>query len=161
MYGRHYVFATIRRQELALRLRASLYLTPDLSLEGYAEPFTARGRYWGFGEPERPRTLGLRRYGEVEGTSITRLESGGYRVVDGGSSFLLEEPDYNVRSFRSNVVLRWEWRPGSTLYAVWQQDGFQPLAQGAALSPQGVFEALKAPGRHTFALKLSWWIPVS
>jgi hypothetical protein len=161
MYGRHYVFATIRRQELALRLRASLYLTPDLSLEGYAEPFTSRGSYWGFGEPERPRALGLRRYGEVEGTSITRLESGGYRVADGNSSFLLEDPDYNVRSFRSNVVLRWEWRPGSTLFAVWQQDGFHPLAQGAALSPQGVFEALKAPGRHTFALKLSWWIPAS
>jgi hypothetical protein len=161
MYGRRYIFATMRRQELALRLRASLYLTPDLSLEGYAEPFTSRGTYWAFGEPENSRTLGLRRYGEAEGTSITRLEGGSYQVVDGDSSFLLEDPDYNVRSFRSNVVLRWEWRPGSTLYAVWQQDGFQPLARGAALSSRGLLEALRAPGRHTFALKLSWWIPAS
>ena len=30
--------------------------------------------------------------------------------------------DFNVRSFRSNLVLRWEWRPGSIFYMVWQQD---------------------------------------
>ena len=40
----------------------------------------------------------------------------------GGSTFTLRNRDFNTLSFRSNVVLRWEWRTGSTLYVVWQQD---------------------------------------
>ena len=43
-------------------------------------------------------------------------------MTDGLASFTLKNSDFNIRSFRSNVVLRWEWRPGSILYLVWQQN---------------------------------------
>jgi hypothetical protein len=57
------------------------------------------------------------------------------------------------------VVLRWEWRPGSTLFLVWQQDRSLDAVRGNALAPRSLGEALLAPGSHTFALKLNWWFP--
>ncbi|HSP81844.1 MAG TPA: DUF5916 domain-containing protein, partial [Myxococcaceae bacterium] len=119
-YGQRHVLASVRRRELALRLRANLFLSPDLSLEAYAEPFASSGHYPGVGELARAGGRALRRYGE-DGTSLVRRADGSVEVRDGTSSFLLENPDFNLRSFRSNVVLRWEWSPGSTLFLVWQQ----------------------------------------
>jgi hypothetical protein len=98
--------------------------------------------------------LTLRRY-----DSSSRLADGGLELVDGGTTLRLDDPDFNLRSFRSNVVLRWEWRPGSTLFLVWQQDRSMGSAQGNPLSPRFLGDALTSPGGHTFALKLSWWFP--
>jgi len=157
-YGNRYVFGTVRRRELALRFRANLFLTPDLSLEAYAEPFASAGAYSELGELARARGRLLRNYGE-DGTSLMRLEDGGWQVMDGTSSFLLDDQDFNVRSFRSNVVLRWEWQPGSTLFVVWQQDRSASQLLGNALAPRALGDALLSPGGHTFAVKLTWWFP--
>ncbi|WNG50778.1 carbohydrate binding family 9 domain-containing protein [Archangium minus] len=153
-YGHRYIFGSVQRREVALRLRANLFLTPDLSLEAYAEPFASSGTFGSFGELERAGGRSLRRYG-----SFTRLADGGLEVADGDSSFQLYDPDFNIRSFRSNVVLRWEWRPGSTLFLVWQQDRYMGLARGNPLAPRSLGDALSSPGGHTFALKLNWWFP--
>ncbi len=157
-YGKRYVFGTVLRRELALRLRANLFLTPDLSLEAYAEPFASSGVYSELGELARARGRLLRNYGE-DGTSISRLEDGSWEVMDGERSFLLDDQDFNVRSFRANVVLRWEWRPGSTLFLVWQQDRSANELLGSALAPRALGDALLSPGGHTFAVKLTWWFP--
>ncbi len=153
-YGKRYVFGAVRRREVALRLRANLFLTPDLSLEAYAEPFASSGTFGGFGELERAGGRSPRRY-----DSVTRLADGGLEVSDGGSSFRLDDPDFNLRSFRANVVLRWEWRPGSTLFLVWQQNRSTSSALGDPLAPRFLGDSLAAPGGHTFALKLNWWFP--
>ncbi len=58
------------------------------------------------------------------------------------------------------MVLRWEWRPGSTLFLVWQQNRYTDSLRGNALAPSFLGDALAAPGGHSFALKLSWWFPV-
>ena len=60
----------------------------------------------------------------LPGTAITRNGDSTYTVTDGASSFGFAVPDFDVRSLRSNIVLRWEWQPGSTLYLVWQQSRF-------------------------------------
>jgi hypothetical protein len=153
-FGKRYVFGAVRRREVALRLRANLFLTPDLSLEAYAEPFASSGSFHGFGELERAGGRTPRRYG-----SFSRLADGGLEVVDGGSTLRLDDPDFNLRSLRSNVVLRWEWRPGSTLFLVWQQARSTDSARGNPLAPRFLGDALASPGGHTFALKLSWWFP--
>jgi hypothetical protein len=153
-FGRRYIFGAVQRREVALRLRANLFLTPDLSLEAYAEPFASSGSFGGFGELGRAGDLGLRRY-----DAVARLEDGGLELLDGDTRLRLDDPDFNLRSFRSNVVLRWEWRPGSTLFVVWQQNRATDSARGNPLAPRFLGDALTAPGGHTFALKLSWWFP--
>ena len=69
-----------------------------------------------------------------------------------------EEFNFNVRSFRSNVVLRWEWRPGSTFYAVWQQNREGTGQSSQRASAEDMFRAVVAPGDHVFAVKTSFWL---
>jgi len=94
----------------------------------------------------------------TDGTTISRLADGSYAVTDGPSTFSLSNRDFNVRSFRSNVVLRWEWRPGSTLYAVWQQNRASTVAEGQHVGVNDLFGSLSAPGDNIFALKTTIWI---
>jgi len=68
--------------------------------------------------------------------------------------------DFNVRSLRSNAVVRWEWRPGSTLFVVWQQDREQEEPRWQRLGATDLFDSLTARGNNFLALKMTYWIPV-
>lgn len=158
-FDRRYVFATVERTTLSAALRLSCALTPDLSLEAYAEPFAASGSYFDFGELLAPRSQDLLLYG-ADGTSIARNGDGGYLVADGAKTFELSAPDFNYASFRSNLVLRWEWRPGSTLYLVWQQDRSTYEPNGRAARPGDLLDVIGARGNNFITLKASYWLPV-
>jgi hypothetical protein len=153
-YGLRYVFATLARRELAVQLRASLAFSPTLSLEAYVEPFASSGAFSRLGELARAGGSELARYGE-SGTTIEAI-AGGYRVTDGGQQFELAAADFTVVSLRSTVVLRWELAPGSSVFAVWQQSRLDDLGGGGAAGVDALGEAVRAPGRHTVALKLSY-----
>jgi hypothetical protein len=127
-----------------------------VNLDLYMEPFAASGRYSDYGELTAARARTLRIYG-TEGTTIARLPDGSFVVTDGAATFTLPNRDFNVRSFRSNVVLRWEWRPGSTLYAVWQQNRGSTVPEGEHIGFGDLFGSLSAPGDNIFAIKTTVW----
>jgi hypothetical protein len=81
-------------------------------------------------------------------------------VTDGSATFTVANNDFNVRSFRSNVVLRWEYRPGSTMYAVWQQDRRVTEATGTRIGVNDPFRALGEPGNNYFVIKTTFWLPM-
>jgi hypothetical protein len=155
-FGSRYIFAEVERSEVVAQLRANFAVTPDFTIEAYVEPFASSGDYDAFGELAAARSQRLRTYG-TDGTSITRDGSGQYTVTDGTQTFEFGNPDFNIRSFRSNLVLRWEWRPGSTAYLVWQQNRFEGRPFATA-GPRGLIEAVSAPGDQFLALKISYWI---
>ena len=153
-FGTRYVFSFVDRTTLSAQIRLNYSFTPDLSLELYAEPFAASGHFRDFGELPAARSRDLRAYG-TDGTTITPTD-GGYTVTADGDTFTLPDRDFNVLSFRSNLVLRWEWLRGSTLFVVWQQD-----RSGAATSPVGVgslFDTFGSEGRNFLAVKASYWL---
>jgi len=159
-FGTRDIFAHVDRGEVAARFRLNYTFTPRLTLETYAEPFASSGKYQEFGELPTPRARALRVYGaEGTGASIARNADGTRTVIADGQTFTLFDPDFNVRSFRSNVVFRWEWRPGSTLFVVWQQDRSAERAVRLA-RPGDLFDSFDASGDHFFALKISYWLPV-
>ena len=96
----------------------------------------------------------------TDGTTITRLADGSYAVTDGAATFSLANRDFNVRSYRSNIVLRWEWRPGSTLFVVWQQNRGSRDPVGTNVSAADVLDGLSASGNNFFALKVNYWLPI-
>ena len=67
-------------------------------------------------------------------------------------------PDFNVKQFRSNLVLRWEYRPGSTLFAVWSQGRDHYTRQGDFSFGSDLGTLLRQPGDDVFMLKASYWI---
>ena len=161
-YGSRYVFAQIDQSTFLMQLRANYTIGPDLTLELYGEPFAASGRYYGLGELAAARTFNLRRYG-TSGTTIARNTAGDYTITDNGGADTLQiaNPDFNILSFRSNAVLRWEWRRGSTLYLVWAQNkfGYQPTARLVGFGD--LADSFGAQGDNFFAVKVSYWIPVN
>jgi len=128
------VFASVNRATYSTQWRVNYTFKPDLTLDVYAEPFAASGAYGPTEELAAPRSSELRPF-ELPG-----------------------ERDFNARSFRSNVVLRWEWKPGSTLFVVWQQNrsAFAPVATRASLSD--MFHSVGAPGDHVLAMKTTFWL---
>jgi hypothetical protein len=157
-YGRRYLFAFIEQSTLSAQLRLNYAFTPNLTVQGYAEPFASSGRFRDFGELARARSFDLRVYGRATGTTITALGEGRYLATDGAASVSFESPDFRVLSFRSNLVLRWEWLAGSTLFVIWQQNRGALLSSGDRVGPGELWDATTAPGDNFFALKLSYWL---
>ena len=156
-YGGRYIFGSIDRTTLSTQFRVNYTLKPDMTIDVYAEPFAASGRYVEFGELDQPKTQALRIYG-TNGTSVVRQPNGITTVTDGTSTVVFSRPDFNVRSFRSNVVLRWEWRAGSTLYVVWQQDRSSEDTFGDHVGPRDLFGSFSAPGDNIFVVKTTFWV---
>jgi hypothetical protein len=101
---RHYVFGRIHQTTAAMTARINWTLSPRLSLQGYAQPFVAAGTYTELKDVDAPRA---RRF-EDRFTPLASISSTG-----------LDNPDFNIRELRSTLVARWEYRPGSTVYAIW------------------------------------------
>jgi hypothetical protein len=154
-FGIRYVFAHVDLSEISGQFRLNYAFTPNLTLETYVEPFAASGRFHGFGELLAPRRRELLVYG-TSGTTIARNPDGSRTVTDGSERFDIDNEDFNERSFRSNAVLRWEWRLGSTLFLVWQQNRSAQLPFAPA-RPGHLFGALDARGENVLAIKVSYW----
>jgi hypothetical protein len=130
-----YIFGSIEQQTLSMSFRIDLILTPELSLQYWGQPFIAAGDYSEFKYISDPMADRFRDrfhiYGleEIEYSEADEL----YRVTESGSglNYDFENPDFNVKEFLSNLVFRWEYRPGSYLYLVWTQSrsGYDPFGQ--------------------------------
>jgi hypothetical protein len=161
-YGKRYVFAYIDRTTFFTDFRLNYTLKPDVTLEVFLEPFAASGRYYRFGELTAGRTRDILRYGQ-SGTTISQQADKSYLVTDSRgaqpTTFTIPFPDFNVRSVISNMVVRWEYRPGSTFFLVWQQnrDGFEP--NGELVQLGDLFGGFKSKGTNFLALKANFWIP--
>ena len=163
-FGRRYVFADLHQTTFAVDTRLDWTFTPALSLQLYAQPFVSAGAYARFKELLAPRTTRYGVYGEDVGT-INRTEQdglGAYSVDPDGAgaspAFRFSDPDFNFRSLRGNAVLRWEYRPGSTLFAVWQQLRSDSNTLGNfdfARDTRAIFDA---PGTNIFLVKASYWV---
>jgi hypothetical protein len=158
-FGRRYVFSTVDLTEFTLSARLNYTVNPDLTLEMFVEPYAANGRFDGFGELLAPGSNQLVGYGP--GVRMFDADSNRIRrFVVGGQQIDLFEPEFNERSMRSNFVVRWEWRPGSTFYAVWQQNGGRSVERIRAIRPADVFQSLSYARQSFFALKLDFWVPL-
>ena len=153
-FGRRYVFAFVDQTTLSSEIRLNYAFKPDVNLEFYGEPFAASGRYYNFGQLAAPGSRQRQLLTAVDtGTTDSSLV-----LTDGTSNFSLRNRDFNVLSFRSNLVLRWEWRPGSTLYLVWQQDREEEEINRTRVGLRDIFGSFGAAGHNVLAVKTTFWI---
>jgi hypothetical protein len=159
-YGTRYVFADLTQRTLGMDVRLNVAFTPTLTLDLYMQPLIASGAYTRFKEFVAPRSMTKQVYGTDIGT-ISR-DAGGYVVDPDGSgdaaAFTVGDPDFNFRSLRGNAVLRWEFRPGSTLYVVWTHARSDREPIGAINLRHDLDALLEARGDNIFLVKVSYWI---
>lgn len=160
-YNQRYIFSFIERSTVSARFRLNYAFTPNFTVEGYAEPFAASGRFYDHGELSAPRSAEQRVYGtEPSGTSVTVNPDGTRTVRDGASTFTLPALDFNRLSFRSNLVLRWEWLPGSTAFLIWQQSRAGQDPTGRLIGAGDLLDATRSAGDNFLVAKLSWLLGV-
>ena len=161
-FGQRYVFGFIERSTLSARFRLNYAFTPNFTVEAYAEPFAASGRYYDFGELPAARSRSLRTYGAPgTGTTISENPAGVSTVTDGATTFTIPQLDFNRLSFRSNLVLRWEWLPGSTAFLIWQQSRQEEEKVGQLINPRDVWNSTQVAGDNFFVVKVSYWLGVN
>ncbi len=160
MYGRRYVFGQLRQRTFMMETRLNLTASPALTLEVYLQPLIVSASYSKFHEYVRPRTLERTTYG-VNGGSIAPA-AGGYAIDPDGSGpaqpFTLPNPDFNYRSLRGNAVLRWEFRPGSTLYLVWTQSRDDVAPVNDFELGRDLRGLVATRPTNVFLVKMSYWI---
>lgn len=162
-YGRRYIFAGLRQRQLSMNTRANVTFTPTLTFELFAQPLIASGDYVTFNEyvERRKRTQHT-----FSGDEISSSVVNGQRMhtidPDGpsgpASSFTIADPDFNFRALRGNAVVRWEYRPGSTLFFVWQQNrsDTEPIGNfDFARDRSALFDAHPD---NIFLVKATYWI---
>lgn len=156
----HYLFATIEQRLLGLTVRGSWTFTPDLSLQVYAQPFLALGRYRGYKLAGDTRAGAYAdRFDEYAREQITQVDDtlGFDGDRDGVADFVLGVPDFNYRALRSTVVLRWQYRPGSSAYLIWSQGRESSTLDRELRLGRDLEGMLDAAGTHVVLVKLNYW----
>ena len=127
-----YIFGSIDQNTLSMSLRLDLVLTPVLTIQYWGQPFIASGEYSDFKYITEPHAEQFTdRFHTYESDEIVyREDDNEYNITETGSglNYQIGNPDFNVKEFLSNLVFRWEYRPGSFLYLVWSQtrSGYDP-----------------------------------
>ncbi len=171
-YGARYFFGDLTRKTFSVETRLNLTFSRNLSLQMYAQPLVSTADYIRYKQLARPGGFEFIQFApgtaEPSGSGFrcvggTICGANGRQYVDvtgdGNPEFSFAEQDFRLRSLRGNAVLRWEYRPGSTLFLVWQQrrsfrdsdvSGFNPVGQIGSL--------FSDPVENVFSVKLSYWL---
>jgi hypothetical protein len=152
------IFSRMDYREARVATRLRYTHNPRLRLEFYAEPFMASVRFSDPGRPAAARSQNLRRYAD-EGR-LSRNENGAWVIAEQAGPLTVWRPNLEFASWRSTLVLRWDWRLGSTLYLVWQQDRERFLPRAEPDRTPDPLAALGTGGDNLIALKLSAWLPM-
>ncbi|NNF19751.1 MAG: carbohydrate binding family 9 domain-containing protein [Flavobacteriaceae bacterium] len=120
-----YILGGIDQQTFSTSLRFNYSINPNLSIQFYGQPFISRGVYSDFNRVMNPVAEDLNeRVSLFTENQISKNESGTYLVdedLDGQTDYSFSDPDFAFVQFRSNLVVRWEYIPGSELFFVWSQ----------------------------------------
>jgi len=141
-----YIFAELDSKTIDFTTRVNTSLSPDLSLEFFIQPFVAIGDYDRFKTLVAPLTYRFTQYSS-------------------GPDLLKQNRDFYYRSLRSNLVLRWEYQPGSTIFIVWSQsreaENSRLVTDDLRRSPiDRLIQAFSDPGENFFLVKANYWFGI-
>ncbi len=139
----HYTFAHLQQKTLSLTWRLDYTFTPNTSLQVYASPFISKGTY-----------------SNVREVAEARAASYDARYRPYADPAVADDPGgFNFQEFRSNVVFRWEYRPGSTLFLVWSQGRQGSSAiEGTGSFRDNFGDLFGQRANDTFLVKVSYWL---
>jgi Domain of unknown function (DUF5916)/Carbohydrate family 9 binding domain-like len=167
-YGTRYLFGDLDRRDLSMVARVNWTFSPRLSLELFAQPLVSSGDFVTYKQLRAPGSydFDVFKEGVANGTGCsggrTCRDSTNLRFVDfdgdGVSDLSFTDRDFNVRSLRSTAVVRWEYRPGSALFFVWQHRQADEAAFGDFIAGRDLRALVDAPSDDVFIIKANIWL---
>ncbi|HZL12047.1 MAG TPA: DUF5916 domain-containing protein [Prolixibacteraceae bacterium] len=149
-----YLVGTIDRNTISSTIRFEYFISPEISLQYYGNPYASTGTYEGFREVADASNKSLdKRYISLLSSADNKYEL----LRDGSPAYTIHNPDFNFHEFKSNLVGRWEFRPGSTLYLVWTntRSAYSDKLDQSIWNSFGDIMNVKA--QNVFMIKFSYW----
>ena len=157
-----YIFARINQTTLSASLRVNYNITPDLSIQYWGQPFLSSGKYSEFKKITNARADNYNdRFSIFTGNEIAYDPSATQYMINdllGNELYRFDQPDFNMKEFLSNMVIRWEYLPGSTIYLVWSQTRNQSVSDGNFNLHSDLTRLFDNKPYNVFLLKLSFRI---
>ena len=158
-FGTRYITGVIDQETLSTTLRINYNINSNFTIQYYAQPFIAKGTYKDFNYVVDAANEDLNKRVALYSPNQIAAVDGGYTVdedQDGTVDYSFGNPDFNFVQFRSNLVARWEYIPGSELFLVWSQG-----IEGGASSRESLTDAFNSQVldqqiRNTFLVKWTY-----
>jgi hypothetical protein len=156
--GVRYIMGRMDQHTLGTSLRLEVNFTPRLSLAYFGHVLASSGQFTQFKRITQPRASGYEdRFVRLDEGLTYDPSTERYTATAGGETVSFANPDFDVRTLQSNLVLRWEYKAGSTFYAVWTQNR-EEATQVPGFSPGREYRTLfRAHPDNTFLIKASYW----
>lgn len=151
---KEYVVGKIDRETLYTTLRIEYFITPELSLQYYGSPYASIGKYDSYRKVNISKSKDLsERYSPLTISGDNLIDEKGNGYLD----FTTENPDFNFQEFRSNFVLRWEYKTGSAFYFVWTNtsSNYESVYNPSVIKSLKSLSNLEA--QNAFMIKFSYW----
>ncbi len=154
------------QETLRATLRLDFTLTPNLSIQFYGSPFVTAGHFYNFKRVINPKADEWdNRYQEfVNGETTYDAENEVYYIdsdMDGATNYTVDNNDFNYKAFNSNLVVRWEYRPGSTFYLVWSNGLSEYISyEGEMNFGSDVRNMMKLDAENILLLKFSYLLNI-
>ena len=157
-----YFLGLVDQDVLGITMRVSFYLTPDLSIQYYGSPFNVTRKYSSIKKVTNPRAENYNDRFHTYNSNEIKFNAANktYEIDDNGDGsvdFALSNPDMSFREFRSNLVVRWEYKPGSTIYVVWSQNRSASADYESTSFGRAVNRVFDIYPDNIFMIKLNHW----
>ena len=152
-----YIMGRMKQETYGLTLNLQANITPDISIQYYGSPFTSVAEYDKFKLAADTRSVRYtERFSEFENNEIS-YDAGNYVVDRDSNTLSFKDPNFSFNEFRSNLVVRWEYLPGSTMHFVWEHnraDRADIYRPGWGNNLDSMYGLL---GSNTFMMKINYW----
>ena len=158
-----YIMGSLDKKIYDLSVRINVSITPELSIQYYAQPYIFSGKFSEYKRITNPKAAKFTdRYHQFSSNEISFYEPWNAYMIDedhdGVDDYGVYKPDFHFMQFKSNMVLRWEYKTGSSLYLVWSQGRTDVVAGGENEFGQYATELRDLHPRNDFMMKISYLV---
>lgn len=152
-----YILGRMDQKTYGLTFNMQYNVTPDIAFQFYGSPFTSVASYDQFKKAINSSASNYQDRFTTLQTEYDATADGSYTFKEGANSLTFKNPNFSFNEFRSNLVARWEYRPGSSLYVVWEHNRSR---QERTYSPgwgNNLDNMFGFPATNTIMMKLNYW----
>lgn len=152
-----YLMGHMDQKTYGVTMRLQVNVTPDISIQFYGSPFTSTAKFSDFKEAADTKSPTYdKRFHVFSGDELS-FADGTYHIKREGREASFKNPDFSFNEFRSNLVARWEYLPGSTLYFVWEHRMSNQESRRIGGWGNNLDRMFGLPATNTFMLKMNYW----